>query len=283
MGSVLPALDEGTNVTVDAWLTPPATPGSEPAPAIIIVHGCGGPGSSERDWATELSDEGFVTALLDSFGRRGVGEVCSGGETLNVADLIIDVYRTADLLRDRPDVDGDRIAVLGFSFGGRTALWSALTRFQERYDGAPLQAYGAFYPSTCFIRLEAETEVAGGPIAIFHGTADDWTPIEPCQDYVDRLRSDGVDAAMFAYQDAHHGFDGRWLAWGGLHLSPGVPSPRGCTFVESDGMILDPDTGGVAGVSSPCVELGVHYAYDEDSRKHASRDLIGFLRATFAS
>ena len=99
----------------------------------------------------------------------------------------------------------------GFSFGGRTALWSAMTRFQDSYGGSELVAHVAFYPSTCFIQLEGETDVGDAPIWIFHGTEDDWTPIDQCQDFVGRLAAAGVDAALNAYPGAHHSSDDETL------------------------------------------------------------------------
>lgn len=275
----LPPLESGTATTIEGTLTIPAT--DRPAPAVIVVHGCGSPGAGERDWVRDLEAAGIATLLLDTFQGRGVSEVCSGRETLNVADLIVDLYRSVEALEDQPGVDATRVAVLGFSFGGRTALWSALERFQDAYDGRPLAGYVAFYPSTCFIRLEADTEVAGGPIRVFHGTADDYTPIGPCQAYIDRLAGAGVDAVIHAYPGAHHSFDNRTLGPSGVHFSPSIPSPRNCAFVERDGEIVDPDTGSVAGVDSACVEYGVRYAYDPDSREHAHSDLLAFLAGIF--
>jgi dienelactone hydrolase len=247
---------------------------------VVLEHGCGGPGG-ERDWIPVLTELGIAVLVLDSFEGRAVGEVCSGRESVNVADLVVDVYRAADVLRDDPRIDGDRVAVMGFSFGGRTALWTSLARFQDAYGGEPFAAYLAFYPSTCFIRLEGEADVEGGPIRIFHGTADDWTTIGPCDDYVGRLRSAGVDAGIHRYEGAHHAFDDRSLAWGVLHVSPSVPSPRGCSFVERDGKIVDAVTGSVAGVGSACVELGVSSGNDAAARDAAERDLVAELTDVF--
>ena len=275
----LPPLNQGRPATIEGWLSLPAAP--DPVPVVIIEHGCGGLGAGERDWGRHLVAEGIATLVLDSFGGRGVTEVCSGGDTVNVADLIVDVYRAADIARADPRIDGDRVVVMGFSFGGRTALWSASTRFQEAYGGTPFQGHVAFYPSTCYIRLEGETDLTGGPIRILHGTADDWTPIEPCQEHVDRLAAAGVDAALLPYPDAHHSFDNRSLAWGVRHFSPSGLSPRRCRFVEEGGVIVDPDVGTVAGVDSACVERGVSYAYSAEARRAAEQDLLQFLDEVF--
>jgi dienelactone hydrolase len=271
----LPALGEGRPTTVPARLTLPG--GGDPAPLVIVVPGCSGVSATHSDWARDLAEHDIATLLLDSLSGRGVNEVCTGRETLNVADLIVDVYRAAAAVAGDGRIDASRIAVMGFSFGGRTALWSALTRFQDAYGGTPLRAYVAFYPSTCFIRLVDETAVSGGPIRIFHGTADDWTPIEPCQAMIDRLAADGVDAELYRYLGAHHAFDDRSLAWGVLHASPTTPSPRACTFVERDGVIVDPEIDAPAGADSPCIQLGVSWGYDPDARRRAKDELLAFL------
>ena len=271
---LVPAMDDGTAVAITGWITIPPT--DRPLPGVVIAHGCGGVGLGERDWARDLADAGFASLLIDSFTARGITEICSGRETMSTASLLVDAYRAAEELAANPYVDESRIAILGFSFGGRTALWAALSRFQDAYGGTPFRAYAAFYPSTCFIRL-ADERVAGGPIRIFHGTADDWTPLQPCQEFVDRLAAAGSDAALIRYEGAHHSFDNRTLAWAVLHVDPRIVSPRECSFEEVDGVVIDPDTGRVAGVGSPCVEAGASYGFDAAARDAAESDLIDFL------
>lgn len=270
----MPPLSEGSPVTVDGRLTIPAT--DEQAPAVIITHGCGGIGGAERGWVDDLVDEGIAVLLLDSFGGRGIATVCFGRETVNVGSILVDVFRAAETLDNHEYIDGSRVAVMGLSFGGRTALWSSLTRFQDLYEGRPLQAHIAFYPSTCFIRLENEADVSEGPIRIFHGTEDDWTPIDQCQGYVDRLLDAGVDVGLHAFEGALHSFDNETLGLSGSSRID-APSPRDCEFVEVDGEIIDTDTGDIAGVGSPCVELGVTYGYDAKSHAEAKTLLLDFL------
>lgn len=274
----MPPLADGVPVTVDGLLSIPAT--DVKVPAVIITHGCGGIGGAERGWVDDLMADGYAVLLLDSFGPRGISSICSGEETVNVASLIVDLFRSADQLESHPYVDGSRIAVIGFSLGGRTALWSAMTRFQDSYGGSELVAHVALYPSTCFIQLEGETDLGDAPIRIFHGTEDDWTPIDQCQDFVGRLAAAGVDAALNAYPGAHHSFDDETLPPAGTARID-APSPRNCQFEEINGQIIDPDTGGVAGVGSPCVELGVQYGFNPAAQQAAKEDLSQLLAEVF--
>lgn len=271
----MPPMDEGVPVTVSGMLTIPPT--SEPVPAVVIMHGCAGPGSGESGWVRTLEENGYAALLVRSFAARGVRRICAGEETVNLASMLVDAYRARDALAAHPYIDPTAISVLGLSFGGRTALWTAMERFQRQYDGHEFAAHLALYPSTCYIQLEDETAVAGGPIHILHGTADDWTPIDQCSAYVERLQNADVDATLHAYRGARHGFDDETLP---EQLSVSGLSPRSCSFEERDGRIIDSATGEVASVDSPCVEAGVTIGHDPAARAQAIEDVLSILRST---
>lgn len=279
------------------WLTPfmPPPSDAEPAavsgrllvppteerlPLVILTHGCGGVGGSELGMSRELEAAGIASFVLDSFGGRGLTSVCSGAEGVNQASLLVDLYRAVDTLAEHPYVDESKIAVMGFSMGGRTALWSGLDRFQERYGGRPLAGQLAFYPLGCYVELERELDVTGGPIRIFHGQQDDWLPISQCEDYVARVAAGGVDIDLFAYEDAHHGFDDRGLTLS-LHLA-GVLSPRNCTVVETDGELRETTSGEAATPAASCVERGGTIAYNPEARERAIDDVMDVLDSMFA-
>ena len=261
-------------VTVTGFLSIPPT--DRPVPAVLLTHGCGGVWGSEVGWVDELNELGFATLIVDSFGSRGITEICTGQETINVASPIVDMYRAGAALDAHPWVDGSRLAVIGFSFGGRAAIWTAFDRFKEAYGGRDFDGHIAFYPSTCFIEL-ADESVSSGAIRIFHGADDNWTPIDQCETMVDRMAADGADIGLLAYPGAEHSFDNRELGWSGGHFVLRGVSPRNCVFVEIDGEIIDLDTGDVAGVGSTCVERGVNYGYNAEARRDAAADLAAFL------
>jgi len=273
-----PPLSAGTPVVINGTLALP--PGTGHVPAVVLTHGCSGVTLAETGWADQLNKIGIGTLVLDGFTPRGIQEICTGRFTVNTASLIVDTYRARDLLATHPRIDPSRIALMGFSFGGRTAVWASLTRFQQLYGAAP-QPFAAtlvFYPTSCYLTMADEEQVSG-PIRILHGDADDWTPVVPCRQYVERMRRAGRDVALFEYSGAHHGFDNPQLR--AMVSWPEAISPRNCAFVERDGKIVDPATGRVAGLGSSCFSKGIHVGYNAEAHRRAVQDVRTFLAAVF--
>lgn len=276
---LMPPLDEGTPVEIQAQLSLPPT--DTPVPLVIMVHGCGGSGGAERGWVDDLNKEGYATLLIDSLGGRETSGICVGEGQLNVASPIVDLYRAAESMAEHPYIHASRMAVMGFSFGGRTAIWSGMTRVQDLYGGPEFDAHIAFYPSTCFIQLEGETERTAAPLRIFHGTADDWTPIDQCEEYAERMAGAGRDVEIIAYEDAHHGFDDETTSQG-ITFFPTAVSPRACSFVEQDGAIVDAVTGRPASVRSSCVERGIHFGWNGPAHAASKADVAALLQEVFS-
>jgi dienelactone hydrolase len=276
---LFPPPEDGEPVEIEAQLSIPPT--DEPVPLVIMVHGCGGAGGAERGWVDDLNEQGYAALLVDSLGGRETSGICVGEGQLNVASPIVDLFRAAEAMAEHPYIDASRMAVMGFSFGGRTAIWSSLNRVRDLYGGSEFAAHIAFYPSTCFIQLEDETEVSDSPIRIFHGTADDWTPIDQCEEYAARMTEEGRDVAVFAYEGAHHGFDDETTSQG-ISLYPTAVSPRNCTFVERDGEIVDANTGRPASVRSACVERGIHFGWNGPAHAASKVDLTELLDEVFS-
>jgi dienelactone hydrolase len=98
----------------------------------------------------------------------------------------------------QPYADPARIALLGWSHGGSTALLSTAKGLD--YAVKPV-ATMVFYPG-CGKRSVEQQWMPQWPVTMFLGAADDWTDPVPCQQIAAKL---GLTAHK--YPNAVHGFD----------------------------------------------------------------------------
>ena len=181
-------------VRIGARLFRPAAPGRHPA--VVILHGCGGVRGSSAQWGEFLSAHGAVALALDSFGPRGLVNVCGRPPDRAFLELIVglieDSFSAASFLAARPDVDRDRIAAMGFSLGGHIArrLGGEDARSYAPLAAPHFKALLPFYPGGCGIGGRDVRRVVV-PMLILHGELDDWTPAAPCAGAVARARARG--------------------------------------------------------------------------------------------
>lgn len=274
---------EGKPVTIWGELSFPAE-GSGPFPAVVLAHGCGGMGPAVRGWVKELGSMGMATFAIDSFGGRGIRETCTGASMINRGSRLIDVYRALDLLSTHPRIDSSRIALMGFSQGGGVTLLARHLRFQRLWMSAErdFAAYLAFYPATCNRTLLQEAEVSSRPLRIFQGTADDWTPIGPCREYVKKMRAGAKDVELFEYASAHHSFDNPSLP--AARFRPDVFNGSNCSYVEGEPgrfQILHRETGKPSNSENSCRKRGATIGYHPGAHKQAIEDVQTFLGKVF--
>ena len=170
--------------------------GKEKLPVVVLLHGGDGPGSGAVwNWSRALNGAGIATFSLDSYTGRGLSRA-PADRSLEFTQ-IYDTYRAVEVLAAHPKIDGARVAVVGFSLGGITALYSAMARFHQSFgpQEGKIVAYLPFYPY-CNFGLVDELNIVSGPIREFHGGDDDATPAAPCRAYIDRLAEAGHDAQM---------------------------------------------------------------------------------------
>jgi dienelactone hydrolase len=267
----------GSAAKIAGELRAPRT--SARAPAVILMHGSSGIRANAFRWADELLGLGVAVFIVDSFGGRGITDTGTDQSQLNTVAMTVDAYRALAVLGRHPRIDAERIGVMGFSKGGSVALYSSLRRFQRFHGPGPLlfAAHVAFYPA-CQRRFIGAEDVTDRPIRIFHGEADDWLPIGPCRDYVERLRRTGKNAMLVAYPGAHHGFDSH-LAPPSLWL-PNVQRGPTCDLEERPGgvMVLA-RTGEPFSFSHPCIVRGATIGYHPEAHRQALADVKSFLRS----
>lgn len=194
-------------------LTPLPAPSSEPLigylarpdmpgrhPAVVVLHGCGGFGTSYPVVADVLKSYGYVALALDSLGGANA---CTGGGLGSVAEAF-DAYAALDWLGRQNFVDPDRVALLGFSMGGIATLDSveagpgAIEKAEKRHFRAAI----AYYPCT-----RDRAGVMTVPTLILVGDKDDWTLASRCRDMMARRDGKGAPVKLVVYPGATHAFN----------------------------------------------------------------------------
>jgi dienelactone hydrolase len=272
--------DAGKPVLIAGELRLPKI-GAAKLPAVILLHGSGGIGGPVDEWVRDLNQLGIATVALDSFSGRGLRSTVADQAQLGRLNMVVDAYRALGILAKDPRIDPARIAVMGFSRGGQSALYSAMSRLyrlQGPKDGTQFAAHLAVYPD-CLTTYKDDTEVKR-PIRIFHGTADDYNPVAPCRLYVERLNQANRDVKLIEYADAAHVFDAPALKTPVI-LTSATTNRRCHLFEDAQSLIVNTETKQPFTYGDACVEKGPTIAFNEAAYTKAHADVRAFLSALF--
>ena len=222
-------IPEPNGVTLDAALVHPAGPVR--APAIVALHGCGGPlPSRDASWADMLADQGHIVLLPDSFGSRGLGSQCRVKQRTVLASggRRQDAIAAARWLAAQPGTPPGGIALLGWSNGGGTVMFVAAQA--PDLPAGLFTRFVAFYPG-CRTESQSTTWKPSGRLLILVGANDDWTPAAPCR----ALAAKFPEAiTLVVYPGAWHDFDRPDHTVSALHGLATPPSGTGVAHVGTN-------------------------------------------------
>ena len=192
---------------------PERTPATTPVPAMVIVHGSGGitPGR-EPEYAKLLTRAGIAAFVIDYYLPRGATQdVNYMIRVLSITefDAITDAYAALRLLQTDPDIDPNRIGIVGFSYGGMAARFSMDDRIERALaPRAPPFALHVDYYGPCFQNLNG-TAITGAPLLTLRGTADASNDLMACARREDELRALGADIETVVFEGAGHAWEAR--------------------------------------------------------------------------
>ncbi|MEO8695658.1 MAG: dienelactone hydrolase family protein [Acidimicrobiales bacterium] len=179
---------------------------TQPSPAVLVMHSALGVAHRvNEEVARKFADRGYVAVCTDMYGAHLEGaslEDAGRAFAENLADPEKQRARTIawfDKVAARPDVDGERIAAVGFCYGGMTVLELARS-------GANLRA-AVSYHGVLTTHARAEPDAVRAHVVAYCGAGDPYAPPED----VDNLRMEMRDAGVRDYQitifgGAVHGF-----------------------------------------------------------------------------
>ena len=180
----------GQGDPIQGYLTRPK--GAGPFPAVVLLHTCLGLPEARASIGQRIAAWGYVALFVDDFATRGLKGTCA----VDFEPALPDAYGAQAYLSRLPYVDPARIAAVGFSQGGDTAL-----KIATGGGGAVFKAAVAFYPPCA--------NVAGAtlvmPTLILVGAKDEVTPAADCAQLAKRQPA-GM-AKLVVYPGAAHGFD----------------------------------------------------------------------------
>ncbi len=204
-------------------------------PVIVDVYGGPESQSVRRAWQNSarsntgffhqyLAQQGYVVFSLDNRGTgyRGVAFETALHRQLGSVE-VEDQVRGVGFLKTLPYVDGDRIGIFGWSYGGYMALMCAMrapdsyaaavagapvtdwrlydTHYTERYMGTPGDNPAGYAAATVM------THAAGlqDPLLVIHGMADDNVQFTNSTALFKSLQDLGKPFGIMAYPGSKHG------------------------------------------------------------------------------
>ncbi|WP_456775844.1 dienelactone hydrolase family protein [Bradyrhizobium sp. USDA 4369] len=212
--------------------------GRGPFAAVVMLHGRGGPYSSNINadctlvsratpaspcnartlskrhmmWGQYWAERGYLALLTDSFGPRGKAhgfgrDTHDDQERADVNERTVrplDAEGALAYLRQRSDVTADHIVVQGWSNGGSTAL-NVLMRQGLQPNG--FRGALIFYPGCGGSSMLGPALRTNAPVQLFLAADDEEVSPALCRAMAERSRQAGTEIETTIYPGATHGFD----------------------------------------------------------------------------
>lgn len=221
-------------VEFGAYVARPSTPG--PHPAVIMIHEFWGLRAEIIGKADDLAAQGYVVIAPDLFRGssakwvpRAIYQVVSTPPERLTADL----DTVFAWLGAQAEVDIQRVAIMGFCFGGGTSLRYSLHNPQL---AGTIILYGSLITDT------QQLKALSGPVLGIFGDADQSIPVSEVRAFEAALNELGVKNKISIYADQPHAFvqsieairqgGAQGQAWAEVHaflketLQPGGTSQR---------------------------------------------------------
>lgn len=268
-------------------------------PAMVILPGSGGiaPGR-EMEYAEWLKERGIAAFVVEYYLPRGMTDdypYVLRTSSVTEFDVITDAYSVLKLLSTSPEIDPDRIGVMGFSYGGMATRFAMDERFHRALaPKTPGFALHVDFYGPCFQNLGTR-QTNGAPLLTLRGSGDNSNDLEACQQRENELRALDVSVEAHIYPGAGHSWENSVPA----HLSD-FPYIAGCEMTYDDKGFasihgeritdVDADASRIDRIAARLTSGGkyegcLHYGYvvgrNEVVRAQAYQQLAQFLSARF--
>jgi len=154
--------------------------GKGPFPAIVMLSGGKGWNEAWDNWIERFVKWGYVTLQVQTLASRGLSDIFEGGGGVGtgVSPRVAaqDAHDAKTYVSSLQYVDGKRVALIGWYFGGWAVPYAIDPSAPIRNRSTPFTAAIAFDPL-------CDQPLMGfdAPLLILHGELDDWHSVSRCR------------------------------------------------------------------------------------------------------
>ncbi len=192
---------EGTPLTGYLYWDDAST---EKRPGVLVIHEWWGLNDYAKSRAKKLAELGYVSFAADLYGDGRVTE-----RPAQAQEWMLEITADVEFWRERAAlglaqlrkselVDADKLAAIGYCFGGGSVL-------QMAYGGAPVRGVVSFHGSLPAAPAERKGKITS-KILVLHGYADRFLSPELVADFQAKLEAAGADWEMDSYGGVRHSF-----------------------------------------------------------------------------
>ncbi len=172
-------------------------------PGVLIAHAWKGLGDYEKSRAKQLAEMGYVAFALDIYGKgvrpttaQDAGQL-AGFYKKNRPLLRIRAQKGLEAMNRLPNVDMSQTAIIGYCFGGTTAL--ELAR-----DNAPIVGAVSFHGGLSNPTVNKSS--IAPKILVLHGAEDPFVQADEVAAFEQEMIDSNADWQLIKYSGAVHAF-----------------------------------------------------------------------------
>ena len=175
-----------------------------PLPGVLISHAWAGREPFECDKARALAAQGYAGFALDLYGKGVLGSDPDENAALmqpfldDRAMLQSRLTKCLEVLQAQPEVDGNRVAAMGYCFGGLCVL--DMARIGANVRGVA-SFHGLFNPPGNTVGNKITAKVLA-----LHGHQDPMVPVEQVNVFEQEMIKAGADWQVHVYGNSMHSF-----------------------------------------------------------------------------
>ena len=242
--------------------------------AVVIMHASGG----VFDWrelsiAKLLNKSGIAAFIPYSFIARGFHNTKSTSATGTTFGMrVADAFSALKLLSSHPDIDQNRIGIMGYSSGGFASLLSYDEKVRKKMVEGNLKFAAHVNVYAASILIFKENQPTNSPMLFLMGEKDNTCPLNKMIAYTEKLKDAGGEIRTIVYPGAHHAFDAQ-----GSVRTLKAENDGNCQFqILNNGNLVD----SVTGEQFPERDL---YSNDKKHIAPCKTNTVSFGRNNFAA